>query len=283
VRALVVASLALAVVAGSACENCSCVTYGNYASVMLTDKDASRLVPVGMFQTVGVVLPGSGRAITVSDTGRLVAHPVPPQLQPDGMTMELFVPDAPGEVGTPYEFGGTVTISAPASGDHPQWTATLVIGTDPRGDAGGGPFVGGGAFVGSGTTVMALGQGFVVSWADGGATPTSSVPSVLRPFGAPELVHNGYQLIGKTAVTSGHTYWQQLYVGVGVGSATLTLSRAVHTLDDNLGSFGGTQRIVVHSVPGFTCSPEHGCVQTAALSGPTSPDHYYPAGATPSA
>jgi hypothetical protein len=279
VRALALATLMLGLIAGSACGNCSCgLPYGNYASVMLTGKDASRAVPVGMFQTVGVVLEGSGRVINVSDAGRLVPFPVGPQ--PDGMTLELFRPDAPEQAGTPFEFGGAVVISAPASGPHPEWMATLVIGSDPRGDGGGGPFVGSGAFAGSGTTVMALGQSFVVSWPAGGTAPKSSDSSVLEPSGDPMLVHSGYQLTQKTSVTDGPAFLQQLFVGVGVGTATFTLPDAIHTVAGDASSYGGSQDFVIRLVQGFTCSPERGCVQNTA-GGPDRPDKHYAANETP--
>ena len=284
-RAVVVASLAVVtLVASSACESCSCSPiYGNFAAILLTEKDTSQTVPLGMYQTVGVLLQGAGRTINVSDPELLVPYAV--QEQPAGMTFERFVPDSPNGAGRPYVFGGTVTVSAPATAGQPAWQATVIMGTDPRGQVSGLNGVGAGAFVGGGTTVMTVGQSFVVSWAAGRPAPASSNPPVLRPTGDPVTVHNGYQQAGQTTMTSGPDYEQQLFVAVGVGIATLSAAGdAIRTVDPNAAAFGGSQTFVVRLVPGFTCSPTAGCVQTTPVGsqGFDRPDRYYPAGVTPS-
>lgn len=286
-RLSLVAGLVLAAIAGSACEHCSCGGYVNYATVVLTEKDAFQTVPVGAFQSVGVLLPGSHRTVTPSDAGLLVPYG-PAAFVPDGMTLLTFRPDQPGDVGRPFVFGGVVSLSAPATADHPLWMAQLIIGTDPL-DVN---FVppsfpqGSGAFTGGGTTVMALGQSFVVSWSAGGGAPTSGSASVLQPLGAPVRVHSAWQGSQSPpySVRTGPEWLQQLFVAVGVGSAMLTVPDAVHTLDRNLGSFGGNQTFVVRSTPDFSCTVDGGCHElTMPQTGPTRPDHHYPAGQTPPA
>jgi hypothetical protein len=272
-RAVVLATLVLVAVVGSSC-GCSCGAYRAFTTVMLTAADSGKIISLGLRQSVGVLLPAGNRTIRDSDPNRLTPYPSP-QDQPPSMTLEVFGPNATEYTGKLFNFGGTVVLSSPAAGPNPEWQVTVVVGSDPLSG------YSGTTYLGAGTTVMLAGQSFVISWPVGGKAPTTSDPSVLAPFGPAAQLEPAFYTTGE-AVTFGAPFMQQLFVASGLGTARLASPDTVLVSNNSQRiPFGPSQDFIVTMAPAWECSLEHGCMQLK-LGGPVRPDHYYPAGATPS-
>jgi hypothetical protein len=260
--------------AGGSCSTCICSPYPFYSPVFLTTADANEVVPIGFYQAVGVLLPGSGRTINASDAGRVISYR-PTVDQPDGMTYESFTPGTLNYTGKPPPFGGLVDLRAPAQGRLPSWHVLLMIGSDPFGENIQG------TYSGRGTTLMVTGQSFIVTWRVGGAAPTTTNASVLSPVGPVLTLHSAYGKGPNYAFSVDKTFTQQLFIATGIGTATLNApdampegcnaapSASCHSL-----LVGPGQEFDVRDDPGWSCSLGKGCSPLGTGEAPR-PDGYH--------
>jgi hypothetical protein len=224
---------------------------------------------VGLFQTLGVRIPGPDRILTPNPADRAMADGL--GNAPDGSSLVNVIPMAGWMGGRHQHFGGTVTLSASTSLSESPWTVTIQIATDPLSghDLH--------AYVGSGTTVMQLGQTFVMTWAVGSAPPMPSDSTVLRAWTAP--IERVTEPFGNGA-RQPTRYMEQVFVAAATGKAVLTAPTAFDpTRDDK--PFGPSQRFIVIDNSSWTCSPAGGCFTPVASADNWRPDHYYPPGITP--
>jgi len=259
---------------GQSCGGCICSPYPFYTAVTLTSRDANTVVPLGAYQTLGVLLPGSDRQIDTSDSKRLIPYH-PTVDQPPDMTFAEFSP-----TGATPPFGGKVEISASAQGGNPRWHVTVMLGTDPQSD--GWPA----GYIGSGTMLLAPGQSFVMSWPVGADAPTSTDPTVLAAVGEAMPVHSEYEAGPDYRFIVYKTFNQQLFLAAGSGTAQLA---AVSALPPRCNSepgpgcstipVGCSETIRVIDDAGWQCSLDRGCVPLKGIAAQR-PGGYQPPPAT---
>lgn len=239
---------------------------------VLISQQGGTAVPLGLYQTAGVLIPGSGRALTPSDSDRVQSGPV--DRQPDGSSLFTVYPKASAAWGKPFHFGGTVGLTASTNTFQSRWSVTIEIATDP---------VSGydlHTYVGSGTTVLQIGQTFLMRWPVGSAAPLSSDAGILMALTDPIEGFVASQPVGGSTVTHGTDYMEQLFVTVATGSAVLSAPSAFDPSRPT--NFGPSQRFIVRDDPRWTCSPAGGCSTPDAEQDNSRPDRYFPAGVTPS-
>lgn len=262
-RLLVAASIAFALVTGSACEQCSCASTKRSINVLLTEADASSVISVGFNQTIGVELPGSGRTITVSDSKRLRSET--PAVQPTGKTLWLFSAVGTATVPSQLEtFGGTEMLSAPAQGHDRAWQVTLIVDSTIIG-------------LGVWANVVTLGEDWVYQWPVGGRPPMSSNTQIVGPSGPPLQVTTAILDWPSGAITVTGTVEQQMFYAVAPGKAFLMdpFNRPLAT-NETL----ETYEVIVSANTGWSCSVATGCAQTF-VGASQWPDHAYGYGETP--
>ncbi len=191
--------------------------------------------------------------------------------QPDGSTLVSVVPMGGAAWGKPAHFGGTVSLAASVGFSQSPWSITIQIATDPLSEHDQH------TYLGSGTTVMQVGQTFVMTWPVGSAPPMTSDPSVLRPWTVP--IENVTQPVGDSTIHSVR-YMEQLFVAAAIGQVVLTAPTAFDPKDGR--RFGPSQRFIVRADPRWTCSPAEGCSTPIATGDNWRPDQYFAAGVTPS-
>lgn len=239
---------------------------------LVVDGPSGATFPVGRFEQIGVLVPGSGRGLAITGGDQASAYPV--DHEPDGSS--LFTVDADGAsyTGKPFHYGGTLRLVASVNSNYAPWSVTIQIATDPLSGHEGH------TYVGSGTTVMQVGQTFVIDWPLGADPPTTSDPGVLAPLGDPLEAFVGLQPFGQGNITQGIHYRQQVFAAIGTGDAVI---RAPSAFDPVHAYFeaGPSQQFIVQDNPRWTCSPERGCATADATPPNSLPDRYFPAGATP--
>jgi len=222
--------------------------------VFLTDSDSGAVVPLGLRQSLGVELQGSGRTITVSNPAKLAVNLRLPQ--PAGLTVDTFSTRWSGadDPNLLESYGGTEVLSAPPQDSHSAWQVTLVVSTDPFSDS----------------KVIAVGQSMLMSWHVGGVAPRSNDPSIFGPYGAPYIVKAAVQSTpGADLSLRGPQMEQQLFYAIAPGRVTQTaaLDRPQATNE-----VGPLEFFTVAMVPNWVCSVESGCSQTTVRGSPR-PDY----------
>jgi len=226
------------------------------------------IVPVGIFQTIGVLIPGSDRTLSPSIPDRVMAQGA--GHDPEGSSLVAVVPQGGAIWGQPEHLGGTVRLAASTGWFQSPWSVTIQIATDPL--TGHDPHT----YVGSGTTVMQLGQTFVMTWPVGSAPPTTSDSAVLRPWTAPiERVTNPVGRGSRPAMR----YMEQVFVAAATGQALLSAPNAFDPKDGR--TFGPSQLFFVKDDHRWTCSPAGGCSTPVATEDNWRPDYYHPPPPTP--
>lgn len=251
-RPLLVASVVLALIAGSACEHCSCSATKRAIQVLLTDTDAGTVIGIGLGQAVGVELGGSGRMISASDPMRLQSLDVP--LQPEGETLGVFVP-ASARRGQLVTYGGTEVLSAPAQGSHPAWQVFLIIDTHQAGF--------------SLPSVVTVGQSWTYTWPVGGEAPRSSNTKVAAPTAPAERVTRAWEDFRSNNIAIDGAYLQQMFYAVATG--TVVMSEPFPGPSPTTEVKGNTRQVTVNLNPDLMCSVESGCTQTHFESQTPSP------------
>ena len=261
--ALGAAIVVLVTACGSTQPPCSSCT-GPFVGDLLISRQGA-VVQMGLFQTAVVQIPGSNRSLTPSLADRVLAERL--AVEPDGSSLLTVLPMAGWIGGKSQHFGGTVNLAATTGFLQSPWNVTVQIATDPL--SGHDQHT----YLGSGTTVMQIGQTFVMNWPVGSAPPTSTNTAVLRPLADPvELVTQPF------GVGTSTRYMQELFVGVAAGQALLNAPTA---FDPKTGEkFGPSQRFIVNDNRHWTCSPAGGCFTPVASEDNWRPDHYYPPGVT---
>ncbi len=261
-RAALGAAIAGILVLGPACGTSVPCGDCNYPYLMyLVISQERGVVPVGLFQTIGVRIPGSDRTLSPGSSDRIVEQGG--ENEPGGSTLLVLVPVAGADFGKPLHFGGIVHLAATTGWFQSPWDATIQLTTDPL--SGHDPHT----YVGSGTTQMQIGQTFVMTWPVGAPPPVTSDPSVLRPLGDP--IERATRTVGESSAQS-VSYMMQLFVGAGIGHATLAAPSAFDPRDGR--PFGPSQQFYVVDDHRWKCSPAGGCSTSAATEDNWRPDHY---------
>lgn len=250
---------ALLLIAGPSCGPASGPFGGLRFEVLLTLKDAGRVIPISSAEWVGVLLPGKV-GVTVSDTARLVAS-APSSVQPHNQTFLLFMTAQP-VTGRPWTFGGRVTLSSPAVGKEPEWQVTLIIGTDPVTKTDG--MAAYASYFEYDPTNLALGQTFSLNWPLGYVPPFSGNDRVVEPVSGIVTLNQGYSQGWVPPIYTGEAYDQQLFAAVGVGDAVLSLPRPAGggcEIKNTQGACLESPTIHVERRPTWTCSVDDGCTQ----------------------
>ncbi len=271
-RLILALGMALTVLAGTGC-GCSCGG-GPLVMDLLVTQAGGAPTPVGLHELVGVLIPGSGRSLTPSASDRVTTGLV--DQQPDGSSLVTVYPTATAYWGKPFHFGGTIELTASTNLHQSGWNTSIEIGTDPN------SIYDLHTYEGAGTTVMQVGQTFLMTWPVGTPAPASSDAAVLTLLGNPVEVARATQTVGQSTIIKGIAYMQQLVVAVNPGNAKLSAPQAFDPAHLNR-LFGPSQQFIVIDDARWTCSPSGGCSTADAEENNSRPDRYYPAGMTPSA
>jgi hypothetical protein len=274
-KGVVLATLSTAaLVFSQACggPQCICSPYPQYSAVLLTEKDSGLVLPLALYQSIGVMLPGSGRQIDSSDHDRLIPYHSTVD-QTTGSTYAAFTPEAVIYWDRLNRLGGRVELFAPAQGSHHEWHVTVMIGTDN-------PNLGNfGTYYGSGTALVAPGQSFVISWTVGTPAPIITDPTVLAAATLPVTVESAYRPTNQPQFTVLKTFMQQLFVATGRGTAQIDAPNALPLgcnagpgMMCSSGPVGPSQKVSVQDWSGWTCSLDGGCAQL------TKDAHFLPGG-----